>query len=732
MKLRKMWFAATVLLLVLMCGCTQWNESLGHWPEIKSPGQRLEPPAPEPGLLIKGEPTEPEESEQPDTGKISEDPLTDKKIPSPVTEKPAVDYVPEDQIPRYAKAKKVKVIDLPARLKSKSAGKIVSLDFQDEYLSNVLKVLSAAMGVNVVAHKEIAEDEITVYLKNISPGKALEAICKQYGYWFEDNKEFIRLVSVCSFGKVVAQPGGNVKRLKFQGMSLPEALMMLSEKTGRNVVCKNNLSDTKVHLLLTDISFLGVVEMICKKYNLWYRYDKKNDYFILMKATDFGSDMVVDYSHKTRVFNLKYASAPQLAETIGLAMGNRVRYTAPSTLRSYEHLKTEDYEDDEASITSSDTQEDLTENISGTKFEENLTAEKIKGLLDKRYGLMMTSEELRQINHEIGFALIALFLRNNAIVASSTDPRLLDQIGDLIAELDTPTPQVLIETKILNLNLTDDFTSFFDMDITNSKGEGSFGWTSGAAQSTGYGSAVYNFLDSNWDISATLSLLKDDGRVNTISSPMLVAAQNSEARAFIGINAYPLVTNIDAETSYDDDGNITSFVLNPVVETVNIGTELKVTPQINENKSVTLRVFIEQSDISSTQPVIPYYDSKRGALQDYTVSVVEKEEMDTIITVPQGKTLALGGLVNEENSVTESKVPMIGDLPLVGFFFKDHETVKSRKETVFLLTPHIIMSPQQAGNVSADALKQMEHTYIKDNNPKLHEYNKKQMMMKTQ
>ncbi len=606
-----------------------------------------------------------------------------------------------------------------------STDTITSLDFQEEKLSNVLKVFSAVMGINVVAQKDIAGEEITIYLKNVTPMSALVALCKQYGFWYEEGNGFIRLGNVEDFGRVVVGRDGTIRRLMFRGMALSNALGVISEHTGRNVVCKKNISDKKVFLLLSDVSVRTAIEIICKELGLWYKKDEPNDYFVLMSAEDYGKNLLIDYRPKTRVYNLKHVSAPQLAEVIALAMGNRVEYTPPNMVRSYEHLKTPDYEDDEADIEAASTDVDFSENIEAPEFEEKqLTPEKIEQLVNTRLELMLTAQDVRQINQQIGFALIAIFLRNNAILASSTDSALLDEIGEIIAELDTPTPQVLIEAKILRINLSDDFTSFFDLNIAETGGEGTFSWSSEFPPSAAYGTALYNFidLDNEWSLDATLKLLKDEGIIKSITTPMIVAAQNSEAKAFLGTVNYPLVTSIDAESQVNDEGSVISVILNPVIEKHDIGVTLKITPQINKDRSVTLRLYIEESDIASQQAVIPYYDGKAEALRDYRVDVVEKEEINTTINIPAGHTLALGGLVDEQDITNENKVPVLGDIPLFGFFFRKIETRKSRTERIFLLKPHIMMSAEESGAVSREALQNTEHPFVKERRPKLFDF----------
>ncbi|PID40383.1 MAG: hypothetical protein CR984_03480 [Proteobacteria bacterium] len=621
-----------------------------------------------------------------------------------------------------------------------SGDTITSLDFQNERLSNVLKVVSNVMGVNVIAHKNIQDEKITIYLKNVTPLGALEAICNQYGFSYEEGEGHYRLVPVKDFGQVLVGPDGVIDTLMFKGMELAKALVVISERTGTNVVCKKNVGKLPLFLRLSNVRVQTAVEIICKELGLWYRKDQPNDYYVLMNVDDFGKSLAIDHRPQTRVFELKYVSAPQLAEVIALALGQRVDYTPPNMVRSYEHLKTPDFEDNEATIEAATTDKDLSHDLPASDIEADyLTSEKLQRLIGSRLEMMLTAEDLRRINQKIGFALMSIFMRNNAIIASSTDGTLLDEIGELIARLDTATPQVLIETKILRVNLTDDFTSFFDLNIghpsyeydpdtgtntgnlDNGGGAGVFKWASTLPQAAGYGTAFYRFIDPDgqWSLDAAINLLKDDGLLNSISSPMIVAAQNSEAKVFVGTVDYPLVTGIDAETLTDDSGVVTSIILNPVTEKHDVGVTLRMTPQINADRSVTLRLYIEESSIAADQAQIPYYDGLAKKLMSYNVDVVDQETVNTTVNVPAGHVLALGGLVDEQDYDMENKVPVLGDLPLVGFFFKKVETRKRRSERVFLLKPHIMMSAAESGPVSREALKDSAHPFVRERRPTL-------------
>jgi len=161
-----------------------------------------------------------------------------------------------------------------------------------------------------------------------------------------------------------------------------------------------------------------------------------------------------------------------------------------------------------------------------------------------------------------------------------------------------------------------------------------------------------------------------------------------------------------------------------------VGTSLQITPQINEDKSVALKININQSTINVGAATIQYsaFDADGNPVTPWVstdVDVLTENSVATIAVVPEAHTLVIGGLVTEKDHVIEDKVPFLGDIPIIGFFFKDHQTVKERTEIVFLLTPHIIMAPEEAGIVTEKALKGIQHPVIKEGTKDLFEYDEK-------
>jgi len=637
----------------------------------------------------------------------------------------------EGEKPEVLKTEKTKITETKSYPGLKEKDNLVTLDFKDEKFCNVLKVFSYITGKNVIAPDKLSDKEISIYLKDVSPKSAIEAICAKYNLWYEENEDYIRLRDIGGYGKIVMSKG-KIKELRFEGQELNDVLSVISDITGQNVICNENIAKKKVTLHLEDIPVKVAIEVICKKYELWYR--NNGDYIRLVSAEDYGRDTPVDYRIKTRVFNLKYASAPQVADTIGCVMGERVDYNLPANLESYIHIKMPDIKKEHAEPVQAEETTEVAKEIKIPEYEKQLTSQKIQELMEKKLKLELTSEDIRWIDKKLGFAIMSIFIRNNSILVCSADDRILDEIQELIEKLDIPTPQVLLECKILRFRLTDEFTSFFDLlDFRLRRGKGIyvipemrglweyFHATAPELYPEGVPLVEGEPMKHGAGFKAQMQLLKEKGLIQTIATPTITAAQNSEAEIYSGKVNIPLFRDVEVIPPTVTEGVAIPGYTSPVYESVSVGIRLKITPQINEDKSVTLRIYVEESGISKREAEILYVPEPGKPWEHTYVDVKSEETTETIVVVPEGHTLAIGGLTREEDRVVEKKTPFLGDLPLIGFLFKDHKTEKVKTELVFLIRPHIVMTPKEAEKVTKEALKTIEHPYIKEGREKLFE-----------
>lgn len=647
--------------------------------------------------------------------------------------------------------------------------KIGSMDFYEEKLSNVLKALTAASGVNFAIEEpsdsenttwlpsylesayqqksstqkktedKIASSKITVYLKDVTLLRALTIICKQKDLrWEIVDEGYVRLsdkndritvsfddqnFSGLETDKVFSQ--AIIRELDVGGKELKKVLEELSHRTGINIICKPYLDNWLVHIHVENVSVQAAIEAICAKYYLWYTTNPTKDYICLIGNQEFAGETNVDYRVQTRVFNLQYASAPQVADSIGSVMGNRLEYILPANLNSYENIKLPSLDTTTGKIESQKSQAKITTEIDTPKLkDENISLEKIQSIISRALDRRLTAADVQRINKQVGFGIMSIFLRNNAILVCSADERLLKEVETVIRQLDVPTPQVLIECRILSVTLSKEFTSFFQLFDSQYSNKGiSDTRIKGTTHSVivdKFGAeganALYSIVNNKYNINVQVQLLQQDGLVNIISTPMVLAAQNTEAEISSGNRNVPVFKNISViAPTFDEYGNVTTTgYTTPQYDTVDlVGTKLRVTPQINEDRGVTLRIKVEQSIIDKDSAQIKYtgFNSSGQPNSTWTTDTVDtlkENTVDTIAVIPEGYMLALGGFIEKEESLTEEKVPVLGDLPWVGFFFKSKNKIRQRREIVILITPRVLMAPTEAARVTSETLKGVE------------------------
>ncbi len=549
-------------------------------------------------------------------------------------------------------------------------------------------------------------------------------------------------------------PDEKIYVFDFKEAALSDVLNVFTDLTDKNVVANENIRDLKVTIFLKQVPPRAALEILCKQNNLWYKED--DNHIRLLKVEDFGKDIIIEREEKTRVFDLKYASAEAVADAIASLMEDKVEYCEPGVTESYGQLGAGEAGAGGGAGRGGQGRGGrgggstgvggrggggrggggarVTREVHIPTIAQELTPEMVRELLRKEGE---TEEERPEIKvEEIGrikvpepLAYMTVFLPNNSILVYSADREILKEIAKLIGALDTPIRQVLLQGKILEITLTDDFTSLFDLSYQSSKTTtrtypelttaprhsgvlGRFGELEG-------GTLLYTFFGK--DLEARVELLKKDGRVKTIGTPMVLCANNAPAKFFIG-EERPVVTNYEFEIR--DFEERTTETIRPVMSLKEIGTKLEIIPRINENRTVTMRLVTEISTLGpgATVSQVDQY----GNVIALPIDTINTSTVEAIIVANNEETVAIGGLLREEDSVVENKVPCLGSIPLLGFFFKKFQSVKEKTEMVLLIVPHIMMKPEEIGVVSDRVMKGLsEHPYIKDGKEKLLRYDEK-------
>ena len=290
--------------------------------------------------------------------------------------------------------------------------------------------------------------------------------------------------------------------------------------------------------------------------------------------------------------------------------------------------------------------------------------------------------------------------RTNTLLLMGTE-RDIAELQGVIKKVDIMLAQVLIEAVILEVSLNNtttygvnwlqkSMTSYSQKTVNGVSardavaswggnfGENKFSTAAGdtVTRAFGGGSGLsYFFTFADLNIDAVLSMAAGSGEARVLSTPVILTTDNTEASIISG-QQVPIRTgdSNSGGTTYSD------------YEYKDVGVQLKVKPRINPTGYVTLE--ITQTADTLGDPVDVGNDS-----QMYSIN---KREMTAFVSVPSRSTIVLGGLVQTDYSASDSRVPILGNIPLLGALFRSDSTTRKRTELLVLLTPYVMISPDEA------------------------------------
>ena len=337
-----------------------------------------------------------------------------------------------------------------------------------------------------------------------------------------------------------------------------------------------------------------------------------------------------------------------------------------------------------------------------------------------------TGQRQYRSNTELGDAMITIDPETRSLVIV-TDEDTHNEMLSVIKTLDKPKPQVLIKVVFLevtynkgsDIGVEGSYT--FNLEgaktattgtrtTTNTQVSGTKTTTTSLAETLGSAASLGRALTGGSgfnipitgvnatglivraigdDFSATVRALSTRGKVEVLSRPSIMARNNQEAVIVVG-SEIPFITN----SRIDNTGNTINTVTYD-----DIGIILRVTPFITSEGTVEMIVAPEISSL--TDQTVPISNTVNSP-------VISKRSAETVVVTPNGKTVVIGGLMQTQRIDSVQKIPILGDIPILGFPFR--RTIKSdeKKELMIFLTPTIVSDPRAVDAVNADELGKTE------------------------
>lgn len=288
---------------------------------------------------------------------------------------------------------------------------------------------------------------------------------------------------------------------------------------------------------------------------------------------------------------------------------------------------------------------------------------------------------------------------NSLIVVTTPENAAL--IRSLIAQLDRIPEQVMIETIIVEASLDASSKMGVDWRFTQEKAFGNTGTTGTVNSNFGTQAANnqgFSYSLTGGNLTAFINLLKTDQKFNVLSTPRIFTSNNVEAEINIS-QRVPFVVSQRTDTN----GNIT---FNYDFE--DVGIVLTVTPRITAGGFVTM-------DVSQTANDLQGFTS-------FNAPIVNQRQATTTVSVKDGDTIILGGIIRSTVTSTVKKIPLLGDIPILGNLFKSTDKSNQKTELLVFLTPRVVRDPEDAKRIG-DKMKEQLSKPTQDQLDKLNKGN---------
>lgn len=561
-----------------------------------------------------------------------------------------------------------------------------------------------------------------------------------------------------------------IEQIEFREVTVGDALKILSDQSEINIIASKEAAAIPVTMFLRRVTAMEVIEALAKTYNLWYQRDADSNIVRIYTVKEYRLEEVEFKKEETEIFTMKNAkNALDLAETVknlfservqlsygknqtelmtdlsqrfqrfnmidgrstlsggrggggggggrsggggggssinagsGGISGNRVGVSASGQ----SGLSNREIEMDEQLRVSTD----MLRKFAGDA--KNGAEGLIAGDAGQNLGMLTTA-----IRHQAPI-YVGVIKHQNRVLVRTRDQDAMDEIRWLYKKLDTESSMLLMEVKVLSIDLSDGYNSLFDFKIKSNNANVS---TNNATQTIGAVEALDSGLRSaaavfdpsllatvvSNNFEARLQLLEKEGRVTELATPMLLTTNQEVSRVFVG-EERPIISGYSASATTAATGSLAGTVVStpilvPETDVRAIGTTLLLTPNINADRTVSIQLLVEQSTLSAGQGTIPVQIG--NTLQDANIDLVQERTFSGTIVAKDATAVAVGGLIEEAAGNSEKKVPILGDIPGLGFFFREDAKSRARKELVIIVKPHIMETPAEAEPVSQAMLEE--------------------------
>ena len=423
--------------------------------------------------------------------------------------------------------------------------------------------------------------------------------------------------------------------LDCRDVDLADVIRLLGAQSGQNVVADGSLRPQRVSLRLTGVRFEEALATLVAAYGLQTHRDGR-----ITLVGDAASmnrrfpDETTPGGTQTQVFALRHARPDDLAASLKNALPDGTVVVGDKRTG--------------ALVVSGGAA-----TIARTKrLVAALDAPADGGGADATQTIQLhnakATDALKQIRAALPENALYADDRRNVIVVSGNGETQATA-RSLLQALDAPGRQVMFEVRVADLQPVND-----DERVGVLFGGAGFG-------GGGLGLFPYTLTKSSLVVNAQINALVQRGKAAILAQPRVATLNNREASLLVG-EQYPVVT-VNQQTGF------------PSVQTIDVGVRLRVTPTIGADGTITADLHPEYSQIIGFNNNVP---------------IIANRKLDATLRVRDGETIVLGGLFQDVDSTTVTKLPLLGDLPVLGGVFRNRERRHTKDEVVFFITPRLM------------------------------------------
>lgn len=555
----------------------------------------------------------------------------------------------------------------------------------------------------------------------------------------------------------------------YDGVLLADAMRLFSDETGHNVICSADAGKVEITAYLRDVAPLDALEAIVKAHGLFFRTDERSGIVRISTAQEYEKDLTSFRDEQTRVFTLLYPNPVAVAQVISQVFGDRVQWNEADTdMNELDDLSqrfnrfdlvdgrslglgTFDEGNEQTSNglarnrglnnglgqfglngltpfgTSLSTRSRRRIDQAPTRTEPpaRLSASEIQDIenLLTPTGEFSESDRARMLRSKNATIYVSTIRRNNQVVVRTGDAQSMRDIEELVTQLDVPTPTVLIEVKVLRIALADGMDSAFEYLLGDNDEAVTFSDGSLTPDFPG-GSSVSRVLESGLGVSGSIpggltfqivddnfqfrmQALESQSRVTALATPLILTANNEVSRIFVG-DTLPFTVGFTPSQVVGGVNSVAGAVAaTPITELRDVGQSLLITPSINADRTVTLRIVEENSERVLGGASIPVPDVDGSGVTAVQVDTVRRRTVSGTVVARDGMAVALGGLIEEQSSEAKDQVPGLGDVPGIGHLFQRKSVGTTRSELVVVIRPYVFSTPAESAATTQSVLSDL-------------------------